>query len=178
MLFLKRLNTVTRATIEKIIVLINQKKRTVNIDVFSNPEKYLVTLPADKIVASPKVSPEGVELYKKKIESGEEIVVGVNSFTGEHELEVNTSRLVPQPYDPEKREEAESKQVAKLREVKKNRDNRNVARLLKDLKQAAQKPEENLIPYMIECVKEYTTLQEICDVYREAFGEYRDPGLY
>ena len=73
MLFLERLNTVTRATIEKIIVLINPKKRTVNIDVFSNPEKYLVTLPADKIVASPKVSPEGVELYKKKIESGEKL---------------------------------------------------------------------------------------------------------
>ena len=73
MLFLERLNTVTRATIEKIIVLINQKKRTVNIDVFSNPEKYLVTLPTDKIVVSPKVSPEGVELYKKKIESGEKL---------------------------------------------------------------------------------------------------------
>ena len=59
--------------IEKIIVLINPKKRIVNIDVFSNPEKYLVTLPTDKIVASPKVSPEGVELYKKKIESGEKL---------------------------------------------------------------------------------------------------------
>ena len=73
MLFLERLNTITKGIIEKIIVLMNPKKRTVNIDVFSNPEKYLVTLPADKIVASPKVSPEGVELYKKKIESGEKL---------------------------------------------------------------------------------------------------------
>jgi hypothetical protein len=73
MLFLERLNTITRAIIEKIIVLVNPKKRNVNIDVFSNPEKYLVTLPTDKIVASPKVSPEGVELYKKKIESGEKL---------------------------------------------------------------------------------------------------------
>jgi len=72
-MLLERLNTITREMIEKIIVLINPKKRTVNIDVFSNPEKYLMTLPADKIVASPKVSPEGVELYKKKIESGEKL---------------------------------------------------------------------------------------------------------
>jgi len=108
---------------------------------------------------------------QKRIESGEEIVVGVNSFTGEHELEVSTSRLVAQPYDPQKREEAEGKQIAKLWEIKRSRNNRNVARLLKELKKAAEKEEEILIPYMIECVKEYTTLQEMCDVLREVFGE-------
>ncbi len=64
-----RLDTTTRAIIERIMVLMNPRKRVVNIDVFSNPEKYLVTLPVDKIVASPKVFQEGVELYKKKTEN-------------------------------------------------------------------------------------------------------------
>ena len=47
----------------------------VNIDVFSNPEKYFVRLPIDKIVADTKVFPEAVEMYKRKIESGEKIAL-------------------------------------------------------------------------------------------------------
>ena len=46
---------------------------TVNIDVFSNPEKYLVRLPIDKIVADTKVVQEAVEMYKRKIKSGQKI---------------------------------------------------------------------------------------------------------
>jgi len=34
------------------------------------------------------------------------------------------------------------------------------------------------MPYVIEAVKEYATEQEICDIWREVFGEYRDPGFY
>jgi len=46
---------------------------TVNIDVFSNPEKYLVRLPMDKIVADTKVVREAVEMYKRKIKKGQKI---------------------------------------------------------------------------------------------------------
>ena len=34
------------------------------------------------------------------------------------------------------------------------------------------------MPFCIEAVKDRATVQEICDIYREVFGEYRDPGLY
>jgi methylmalonyl-CoA mutase N-terminal domain/subunit len=48
---------------------------------------------------------------------------------------------------------------------------------LKDLR-AASRTDKNLMPYVIEAVKEYATEQEICDVWRDIFGEYRDPGFY
>jgi methylmalonyl-CoA mutase N-terminal domain/subunit len=111
---------------------------------------------------------------QKRIESGEDLIVGVNCFSGEHELEVTTTRLVPHPYDPEKMELAESKQIANLKEVKSARDNHAVGRLLKDLEVAAKKETENLIPRLIECVKAYATIQEMCDVLRGVFGTYEE----
>lgn len=114
---------------------------------------------------------------QKRLEEGKDLIVGVNCFTGENELEVNTTRLVPHPYDPKRREEAERKQMANLKEVKGRRDNREVGRLLKGLGEAARKEEENLFPHWIECVKGYVTVQEMCDVLREIFGEYRPAGI-
>lgn len=110
---------------------------------------------------------------QQRIENGEDLVVGVNCFIGEHELNVGTKRLVPHPYDPEKREKAEERQIATLSELKRTRDNRTVARLLRELKMAAQREEDNLIPQLIECVKAYATIQEMCDVLREVFGVYK-----
>lgn len=110
---------------------------------------------------------------QKRLEEGKELIVGVNCYTGENELEVTTTRLVPHPYDAKRREEAEERQIANLKAVKEKRDNKEVARLLKELKAAAQKEEENLLPYFLNCVKAYVTLQEMCDVLREVFGEYK-----
>ncbi|MGB9699342.1 MAG: methylmalonyl-CoA mutase family protein, partial [Thermodesulfobacteriota bacterium] len=76
---------------------------------------------------------------QKRLEEGKELIVGVNCYTGENELEVTTTRLVAHPYDPKRREEAEERQIANLRAVKDKRDNKEVARLLKELKTAAQK---------------------------------------
>ena len=58
---------------KKIIRLVNPREREFNIDVFANPEKYLIRLPIDKIVADTKVSPEAVEMYKQKIKNGEKV---------------------------------------------------------------------------------------------------------
>ena len=114
---------------------------------------------------------------QKRIESGEDPIVGVNCFVGEEELEVETTRLVPHPYDPVRREQAEEKQIRSLSEVKKNRDNRAVAQLLTELKDKATKEDENLIPHFIECAKAYVSVQEMCDVLREVFGEYQPVAL-
>ena len=110
---------------------------------------------------------------QKRLEEGRDLIVGINSFTGDEELEVTTTRLVPHPYDPERRENAERRQLENLREVKSVRDNKEVARLLKELKREAAQVEVNLIPSFIECAKAYATVQEICDVLREVFGEYQ-----
>ncbi len=114
---------------------------------------------------------------QKRLEEGIDLIVGVNCFTGENELEVQTTRLVPHPYDPERRENAEKVQIARLAEIKKTRDHKKVAELLKELKKAAAQEDINLIPHFIECVKAYATLQEICDTLREVFGEYQPAAI-
>ena len=71
----------------------------------------------------------------------------------------------------------EAEQIKRLRESKRVRDNRKVVQTLDDLRRACQS-DKNVMPYVIEAVREYATEQEICDVYREVFGAYRDPGFY
>jgi methylmalonyl-CoA mutase N-terminal domain/subunit len=110
---------------------------------------------------------------QKRLEEGKDLIVGVNCFLGEHELEVTTTRLVAHPYDPDRRDEAEKHQIESLHAVKKQRENGEVKRRLKELEAAARKEEENLIPYFLGCVKAYVTVQEMCDVLRGVFGEYR-----
>ncbi|MFA5079509.1 MAG: methylmalonyl-CoA mutase family protein [Dehalococcoidia bacterium] len=115
---------------------------------------------------------------QKRIESGEDLIVGVNCFVGEGELEVLPTRLVPHPYDPVKRENAEERQIKNLSKIKQSRDNTIVSRLLGELKTKAKDENENLFPHLIECAKAYVTLQEMCDVLREVFGEYQPIGLW
>ncbi len=110
---------------------------------------------------------------QKAIERGEKIVVGVNAFTGENELEVTTSRLVANPYDPKKREESEKKQIANLTKVKKERDNEAVKASLRQLKEAARDDSVNLLPPILECVKAYASIGEMSDTLRQVFGEYQ-----
>jgi methylmalonyl-CoA mutase N-terminal domain/subunit len=123
-----------------------------------------------------EVAKSGYE-FEKKLQTGEELRVGVNCFTGEHELEVETTRLVPHPYDPAKRERAEELQLANLAAVKRGRDARQVSRLLTELDRKARIEDEPLLPTMIECARAYITLQEVCDVLRGVFGEYEAPSI-
>jgi methylmalonyl-CoA mutase N-terminal domain/subunit len=108
-----------------------------------------------------------------RVERREELIVGVNCFTEEYELDVTTSRLVEHPYSEEKRYGAEEKQKANLAEVKRTRNNREVKRLLLELEKAAKKKDENLMPLFIQLSKEYASLQEQCDALRGVFGEWQ-----
>jgi methylmalonyl-CoA mutase N-terminal domain/subunit len=106
--------------------------------------------------------------YQQQVDKREKIVVGVNKYVVEEKAPPEILRID---------EVVEERQIARLQEVKKERDNRKVTRVLKDLR-AASKTDKNLMPYVIEAVREYATEQEICDVWRDVFGEYRDPGFY
>ncbi|UCG38944.1 MAG: methylmalonyl-CoA mutase [bacterium] len=116
--------------------------------------------------------------YQRRVARGDAQIVGVNCFIGEHELEVETTRLVPHPYDPERRAQAEEKQIANLGEVKRTRNDSDGKRLLLELEQKARNEEENLVTIMVECAKAYVTLQEVCDVLRGVFGEYEPPSIF
>ncbi len=100
--------------------------------------------------------------YQMEIESEERIVVGVNKFQVEEEQKEDILRVDP---------EVERLQVEKVSKLKAERNNDEVDRTLLSLKEAA-KTDENLMPYILDAVKSYATLGEICGVLREEFGEY------
>ncbi len=104
--------------------------------------------------------------YQMEIERGERIIVGVNKFQIQEEKKPPLLRMNP---------EVEKTQVAKLTEVKNNRNNEQVKILLAKLETAAH-GSDNLMPFIYDCVKMYATLGEICNVLRKVFGEYRDRG--
>jgi methylmalonyl-CoA mutase N-terminal domain/subunit len=106
--------------------------------------------------------------YQKQLERREKIVVGVNKYPMEEKKRIEYLRID---------EEVERKQIARLKEVKANRNPDRVWRCLTDLRQAAE-GSANLMPFLLAAVKEYVTLQEICDVFRDVFGTYRDPGMF
>ncbi|HLB27795.1 MAG TPA: methylmalonyl-CoA mutase family protein, partial [Dehalococcoidales bacterium] len=114
--------------------------------------------------------------YQKKLESGAEMVVGVNSFTGEQELEVLPNRMVPYPYDASKRAQAEERQLAKLKKVKKERDNARVKKLLAQLEEAGRDEKANLMPLTVEAVRAYATIGEVSGSLKKVFGEYSSYG--
>ncbi|MBW1798250.1 MAG: methylmalonyl-CoA mutase family protein [Deltaproteobacteria bacterium] len=101
--------------------------------------------------------------YQIDIEKEERIVVGLNRFQIEEEKPTNLLRV-----DPSVR----VAQINRLKELKSERDNKKVNKTLSDLKQGAQ-GDDNLMPFILEAVKAYATLGEICNVLREVFGEYQ-----
>ena len=100
---------------------------------------------------------------QKDIERGETIIVGMNKFIVEEEPLKGLLRVDPIVGEQQKE---------KIKELKEKRDNEAVKTTLKTLKNACL-TEANLMPLILECVRNYATLGEICGVMREEFGEYR-----
>ncbi len=104
--------------------------------------------------------------HQQEVEAGTRVVVGVNRFQDEGK---------PQPLqlyrtDPE----AETAQVRSLQLLRRERDNRAVSSALQRLREAAL-GDENLMPPILDAVKAYATVGEVCGVFREVFGEYKSP---
>ena len=77
----------------------------------------------------------------------------------------------------EYRQESVKEQTQRLQEVKRERDNRKVVQLLKDL-EIAVRAEKNVMPYLLECCKAYTTVGEMTKVFKEVFGEFKEPSIF
>jgi methylmalonyl-CoA mutase N-terminal domain/subunit len=106
---------------------------------------------------------EGAYRYQKEIESGERIVIGVNKFKINEPVPMKLHKFDPQ---------IEKLQLEKLAKVKAHRDAEKVKHLLERLKEAAR-GDANLMFPILEAVKAYTTLGEICGGLKEVFGEYK-----
>ena len=103
---------------------------------------------------------------QREIESGERVIVGVN----EHEVDDDGDEMDLE----EVSEEEERTQRESLAELRAERDSEAVESTLSALAGAAA-GDDNLMPYIVDAVKAYATVGEICDVLREEFGEYQ-PG--
>ena len=106
---------------------------------------------------------------QQRLESGEDVWVGVNRFAGEDEIDVLIERT--SEYDDSRKASAEARQIAALREVRRSRSERDVAGSLRGLADAARQDQVNLLPVLIDCASAYATVGEICDVLRGVFGE-------
>ncbi len=101
--------------------------------------------------------------YQREIEKSERVVIGLNKFQVEEEKPTNLLRV-----DPSVRVD----QIERLKKVKAERDDEKVQKSLAELKQSAEGT-DNLLPYIVNAVKTYATLGEICDVLRGVYGEYQ-----
>ncbi len=102
---------------------------------------------------------------QKAVDSGEQMVVGVNKFQVEEKLDLERLNVDPSI------EESQKKRLAELRA---RRDNQKASELLGQLESAA-KTSQNLMPLFITCVDNNLTLGEICNTLRQVWGEYQPP---
>ncbi|MBI5877601.1 MAG: methylmalonyl-CoA mutase family protein [Chloroflexi bacterium] len=103
--------------------------------------------------------------YQREIELGQRTVVGVNEYVERQPINVPILKMDP---------DGERRQMARLERVRRERDSAAVAARLGALSEAAA-GRANLMPYLIDAVSAYATLQEMMDVLRGVFGIYQEP---
>jgi methylmalonyl-CoA mutase N-terminal domain/subunit len=101
---------------------------------------------------------------QRNIEENKDIVIGVNKFTSKSVKIPELLRVDPK---------LEKKQIERLTDIKKNRDNGRVKQTLKKLKDTAL-GRDNTMPAFIDCVEAYASVGEICDVLREVLGTQKE----
>ncbi|TVQ39921.1 MAG: methylmalonyl-CoA mutase [Spirochaetaceae bacterium] len=106
--------------------------------------------------------------YQRQLEEGKRVVVGLNRYVSTQEPRRDIMRHDPGLYDA---------QLARLSEVRFERDELAVLHALRSLRSAAQQEDQNLMYPIIDCVRRYATLGEICGELRSVFGEHTQQGV-
>jgi methylmalonyl-CoA mutase N-terminal domain/subunit len=106
--------------------------------------------------------------YQLELDRGQKVIVGVNKYATQEEIPIPTLKID---------EKVDMNQKERLKEVKRKRNTDAVKKHLKEITEAARDG-ENLMPFIINAVREYATVGEISDVFREVYGIYRDPGYF
>jgi methylmalonyl-CoA mutase N-terminal domain/subunit len=107
--------------------------------------------------------------YQKEIERKERIIVGVNDYVIDEEVKIPILKV---------REEVRRRQVQDLARTRKGRNKKKAEQALSALRKDCEKEDVNLMPAILEAVKQHVTLGEICDVMRDIFGEYRESVMF
>ncbi|MEJ2165238.1 MAG: methylmalonyl-CoA mutase family protein [Desulfobacterales bacterium] len=116
-----------------------------------------------------KVARQAYE-YEKGVQNGEYIKVGVNKYVDEAQEQTDVELH-------EYNEEGVAQQIADLKELRRTRDNREVARTLKALEQATRSG-KNVMPLLVDCCRAYATVGEMAGVFRDVFGEWEEPSIF
>ncbi len=106
--------------------------------------------------------------YQLLDDRGEKVTVGVNKYVMREEKPIHYLRI---------EEQVELEQIERVRRFKASRDIHRVERRLKQLADACRNG-GNVMPVLIDAVKDYASLGEISDVYRQVFGLYREPIIF
>jgi methylmalonyl-CoA mutase N-terminal domain/subunit len=110
---------------------------------------------------------EAAYRYQMEIDTHQRVVIGVNEHVEDEAIRIPLLEMDPEGYE---------RQVARLERVRRERDNEQVGIALAALR-AAARGSENTMPYILDCVRTYATLGEIMGVFRDVFGEYREPTI-
>ena len=110
--------------------------------------------------------------YQQQLERGEKVIIGVNKYTSERpELEFVLKIDA----------ETERRQIERTNQFKERRDKVKLRKAMDELRRRCEGPpcwENNVMPALIDAVRAGATEQECCDLYREVFGIYTDPGTF
>ena len=106
--------------------------------------------------------------YQKEIDENKRAIIGVNKYKMDEPIEIPILKMD---------EKGEERQINRLKKLRKDRDKSKFEKNLNRLRKAAE-GEENMMPYILDCVHSYATLGETCGVLREVFGEYEEPAIY
>jgi methylmalonyl-CoA mutase N-terminal domain/subunit len=107
-------------------------------------------------------------LYQKEVEKKERIIVGLNDYSKDEKIEIPLLYIG---------EDIAERQISRLHQTKKDRNNEAVEVALEKIRSAAIGT-DNLMPHFLEAVKVYASIGEICDVLREVFGEWKGDQLF
>ena len=135
---------------------------------FDKVEKLGGVIPAIEKGFFQREIAESAYKYQKEIDTNKRKIVGVNDYITDDEISIPILKMD---------EKGEHRQINRLKKLRKERNNQKVEKNLHRLKKAA-KGSENLMPYILDCIRSYATLGETCGLLREIYGEYEEPAIY
>jgi len=106
--------------------------------------------------------------FERGVQKGDLIKVGVNRYTEGEEEDVDLH---------EYRGQSAEEQMRSLAEVKRTRDDKEVTRCLRQLEKTARE-KGNVMPDLLQCCKAYATVGEMAGVFRNVFGEFKEPSIF
>jgi methylmalonyl-CoA mutase, N-terminal domain len=107
--------------------------------------------------------------YQSEVERGERVVVGVNRYVLKDEAPPNILKIDAA---------LETKQIERVRALKGRRDSAAVEQRLAALKEAATRDDVNLMPVILDAARDYVTMGEMCDAWREIWGIWRETPVF